>query len=319
MALAPLALVQVGCSSSKGAPSGETPSPDSGAVDSAVAVPEQDAGGDAESAPTGLSLTWNVNLRSIPIGLGEGDAGDAAAPAQPVPGVTACVMPMASIPCATTDSTGTFTLSGLPASTDLVVTLVATGFRSIAVPIQTSTGAMNATTSPLTMMKTSDPDPSIGATIDWADAGQLQFFALGPGALLPGAGPEGAPGASVTLAPAPVGGVGPLFLTDENTFDASAKALIDVAGVVYNVTPGTYSLTFGDPAGDCEPIASPFAGWGYPGATHDVTFPILAGYTTTAGVYCTPNTQADAGPDGAVDAAFDAAGPADAAADGPAE
>jgi hypothetical protein len=302
----------LGCSSSKSS-GGEAPGgDDSGTPDSAANVPEA-GGGDDAATTTGLSLTWNVNVQSPAVGTGELDAGDASTAAVPVVGVNVCVNQMPTIPCVTTDSTGTFTLTGLPSATDLVVTLVATGYRALALPVLTGTSAMNATTSPIGMAKSTDPDPSIGTTVDWADAGQVQFFALGPGAFLPGTGPVGDPGTSVTLAPKT--GVGPLFLTDQNTFDAGATVLIDVAGGIYNVIPGHYALTFNDPTGDCEPISAPFAGWGYPGTAHAVTFPVLAGYTTTAGVYCTKNAHADGGVDAAVDAGSGDASPADASSD----
>jgi hypothetical protein len=308
-------VAHLGCSSKGSPPPGETSGDDSGAPDSAAVVEEAgaEAAGDGLAA-TGLTLTWKVNVQSPEPGNGQADAGDASAnAAQPVPGVAVCVNQMPAVACTTTDSTGTFTLAGLPASTDIVVTLVASGYHSLALAVRTSTATMNALTTPIAMSKTSDPDPSIGVAIDWADAGQVQFFALGSGAFVPGTGPVGDPGTSVTLMPA--GGVGPLFLTDQNTFDAAATTLIDVAGAVYNVAPGNYTLTFDDPTGDCEPIASPFAGWGYPGSAHDVTLPVLQGFTTTAGVYCTKNAHSDGGADAAAEAASADAGAADGSSD----
>jgi len=307
-------VAHLGCSSSKSAsPAGETPGDDSGAADSAATTVEE-ASTEAQAA-TGLSLTWKVNVQSPALGGGELDAGDAAAsPAVPVVSATVCVNGMAAIPCTTTDSTGTFTLAGLPASTELVVTVVATGYRSIALPIVTGTSVMNAASEPVAMQKSTDPEPSIGPPIDWADAGVVDFFALGPGAIVPGSGPEGVPGAAVALAP--TSGVGPEFLTDQNTFEAGAT-LIDVAGVIYNVTPGNYTLTFTDPSGDCEPITTPFPAWGYPGTAHDVTFPVLKGFVTTAGVYCTPTGQArtDGGSDAASEVSSGDAAPPDASSD----
>jgi hypothetical protein len=84
---------------------------------------------------------------------------------------------------------------------------------------------------------------------------------------------------------------------------------------VYNVAPGNYTLTFDDPTGDCEPIAAPFAGWGYPGTAHDVTFPVLQGYITTAGVYCSKNAPGGADGGGSGDAGLVDASPQDASSD----
>jgi hypothetical protein len=302
---------QFGCSST----SGSSPPSEGGAGD--VAVPDSMAVEDGASAECaageagmpGLTLTWQVVVQAPSPGTGEPDAGDAsaAAAALPVAGAMVCVDQRTDIACATTDSTGRFTLSGLPAATRILVTVDAAGYRSIALPVETS-APVDATRTPVSMARATDPSPPIGETVDWANEGQVEFFAIGPGAI-GGSGPVGDPGTRVTLTP--MSGTGPLFLTDQNTFDAGAAALIDVAGVAFNVTPGSYALTFDDPTGDCEPITQPFAGWGYPGSTHQVTFPVLKGYTTLVGVYCAKTTQTGGGAD-----AGDAGSPLDGASDG---
>lgn len=248
---------------------------------------------------SGLSLAWQVvRERSAP-GIGESDAGSDAATV-PVVGAQVCVNGMASIPCAITDSSGKFTLSGLPPTTNVAVTVNATGYRSAVLPISVGTTPMVGTTGPVSMLSAGDPDPSIGTTIDWTDKGQVVFFVLGPGALTPDSGPIGDPGAMVTLSPS--SGVGPLFLTDQNTFAADAQALIDVGGAVYNVSPGSYTLAVNDPTGNCQPVLYPFPGWGYPGTAHEVAFPVLEGYVTVVGEYCTKNASGTPGDASASDA-----------------
>jgi hypothetical protein len=294
-----------GCSSSsanQSQPDAE-PAGDGGVPDSAEGL---DAGmdavgmvGDADAAPSGLTLRWSVVVQTPPFGSGEPDASAARAP---LAGVSVCVNGMAAIPCATTDATGIFTLTGLVPSTNIVLTATKTGYRSVAAPVTTGTMAMDATTTPFAMSSTTDPDPPFGGAIDWTNKGQVLFFAIGMGAIVPDSGPVGDPGAMVSLSPA--SGTGPVFLTDGNTFDASAPSLIDAAGAFFNVAAGTYALTLSDPTGDCEPISSPFAAWGYPATGHKVTFPVLAGYETTVGMYCSKTTSpaSDASAEGAADA-----------------
>jgi hypothetical protein len=286
------AVAAAGCSSSS---NGSAPQPDAaseasvidtGAVDGANVEPDS---GEAAAAPV-VSVTWQIVAQVPAVGTGESDGGART----PISGVKVCIYQMASIPCATTDGSGTFTLTGVPAKGNFVLVADKEGYRSIASPIVTAGLNLNGLSSPLAMALATAPDPGIDGGVDWTGKGQIQFFALGPGAIFPDGGPEGVPGATVTLSPE--SGVS-LFLTDQNTFDFAATKLVDVAGVAYDVTPGTYTLTFDAPDNDCEAIAAPFAGWGYPAAAHQVTFPVIAGYTTGTGVYCAP-TGSSTPPDG---------------------
>jgi hypothetical protein len=281
-----MALSEVGCSSSS---NGAAPAIDSGSPDTAVEDTGSDdvatkADGAGAAAPSGVTLTWKVQSATVAAGVGDASTGAAATP---LAGVKVCAYPMASIPCVTTDATGVFVLPGLPAATPVAITLDKDGYRSLLAPVLMAT-SHDETAEPISMTKTTDPDPPIGKAIDWTGKGQVEFFVLGQGAFLVDAGPEGDPGAMVTLAP--MSGDGPFFITDQNTFDASAKTLIDALGAAYNLPAGSYSLTFADATHDCEPLVAGFGGWGYPGAAHEVTFPIVAGYTTIVGEYCPPVT-----------------------------
>lgn len=307
-----------GCSSSSGTGNGAGPG-DAAAVEAAsgdgdvgdAASPTSDAG-DGDVTSSGVSVRFQVVVQVPVRGVGPVDAG--AAP--PIVGATACVHGMPSIPCATTDATGIFELTGLPSPANLTVTIDQTGYRSLALVLATSGAAIDGVargTGPLALFKTSDGDPPVGTTIDWTK-GQVEFFAIGPGALSPGSNlPAGVPGATVTLTPA--GGFGPVFLTDQNTFDAGATKLIDAIGFAWNLAAGEYTLTVAAPSNDCEAILNPFTAWGYPGesGSHEVKFPILAGYTTLVGEYCGAPLASDAGTsDGA--APITDAGPHDGAA-----
>jgi hypothetical protein len=291
-----------GCSSSSAGgaapqPDAAAPGPDTGTED--AETPVVDAAGDAGDAGAKVvTLTWQVAAQLPPLGSGGADAGAA----QPIAGAKVCVNAVPSIACVTTDAQGSFMLPGLPAVGDVVVTIDAAGYRSVALAVATMGASVAGTIGPIVMPSASAPDPAIGATVDWANKGQVEFFALGPGALVPDGGAEGVPGATVTFAP--MSGVGPVFVTDQNTFDASAPSLIDAIGAVYNVDPGNYSLTIDAPANDCESISFPLTGYGYPGAAHQVKFPVLKGYTTFVGEYCAAIATIG-GPDATADGAAD--------------
>jgi hypothetical protein len=316
MALASLgaiavAIAEAACSSSSssaGAPTVDAATGDTAAPEDDVTVPD----GATPTPPTGdagtptVSLSWQIATQVPALGAGEPDAAsDAGAP--PVSGAKVCIYQMATIPCATTDATGHFTLTGLPLGSQLLMTVDKAGYRSVAEPIVTpgadaGVAEIAVTTGAIGMALVSDAAPPVGAAIDWTTTGQIQFFALGTGAIT-GVGPVGAPGTTVTMAP--MSGVGPAFLTADNTFDASATTLIDVVGAFYNVAPGSYTLTMNGPGVDCEPITAPVTAYGYPGAAHQVTLPVIAGYTTTGGEYCGTTSVPGAGDAG--DAAADGA------------
>jgi hypothetical protein len=300
-----LGVLQGGCSSSTSAAPADagpgdtgTTTPNGDDAEPGDALAAQPDAGDAGSP--GVNVTWQITVRAPAFGQGPSDA---SAPATPLAGVSVCVYQMAGVPCVTTDAQGAFTLKGVPAQGEFVITADKAGYRSLAQPMVTMGVNVNAATvGPLAMAAVSDPDPPVGAAIDWVNKGQVEFFVLGPGALVPDSGPEGVPGATVTFTPA--SGVGPVFLSDENSFDASAKTLIDALGGVYNVDPGNYTLTFTAANADCENIVVPVEGFGYPGGAHQVTFPVIKGYTTTVGTFCNATSavvSTDAGADGASD------------------
>jgi hypothetical protein len=306
-------LAESGCSSSSGG--GGT-------------AAQKDTGKEAGAA--GFSLKWNIYYTSPGAGNGRSDAAPDAGPV-PVPGVKVCVYQQPSIPCVMSDADGVYTLEGLPPLQDIAITYEKDGFRPTLKAIETASTDTDATGNPTYFEPATDADPPIGSAVDWTDKGWVSFFALGPGALNGDAGSTvkivGDPGATVTISPQ--SGVGPLFVTDDNQFDTSATKLIDLSGYVFNVDPGTYTMTFTDPNNDCEPISFPFGGWGYPGDSHNLSFPVVKGFgTELVGVICTPNSVI-AGGDGGTSApdasgstgsddggSLDASPSADAAGDG---
>jgi hypothetical protein len=270
-----------------------------------------DGGGDAAGeggavvVPQGRTLLWNVVANIDPgdggapdaggedaSDAGDGgaaaDAGDAAPPAttMPVAGAQVCVHQNAVIPCATTAADGTFTLSGLPSFTNVVLTVLKDGYRPTLRPIETASTDMDGTARPIALTSATAPDPAVPVTIDWQNKGQLTLFAIGP---LVDAGPNaygGDFGASVALTPA--SGSGPFFIHDDGTYALTATSFVGVAALYDNLDPGTYELTYTDAIHDCAPILSPFGQYGFPAPPTSVEFPIVAGYITgPVGIFCT--------------------------------
>jgi len=84
-----------------------------------------------------------------------------------------CVYRNDSIPCATTAADGTFTLSGLPLQTDLVITVVKDGYRSTMRPIETASTNMGGAGNAISLTPVTAPDPPVPVTVDWQNKGQL--------------------------------------------------------------------------------------------------------------------------------------------------
>lgn len=313
----------VGCSSSS---EGAVLEPEAG-IDAATPVsdanpnpnpgPPREASVDAE-AP-GWALLWNVVTSPPTPEAGAGDAGStgagttdasvdanvdanvdsasdggAASSNVPVPGATVCVYQRPSIPCVTTGQDGTFTLNGVPAQTDIVITIQKDGYRPVLRAVETASGNMDGTGNPTVLTPTTAASPvssaptavpPIPATIDWQNKGQVTFFAIAP---LPDAGNKfgGDPGATIALTPA--SGSGPYFFHDDGTYVPDASSLVGAAGEYVNLDPGNYVATFTDSNHTCAPISFPFAEWGYPMPPTSVKFPVLAGYITgPIGIFCT--------------------------------
>jgi hypothetical protein len=251
-------------------------------------------GGSAESGPSGdasggsgtVSLTWQVISVHL-AGSGNPDAGQNAGDGGQtgVSDVTVCVHGHGEVPCVTTASDGTFVLPGLPPATDVAVTFNKDGYISVLKPIETARTDMQ-TTNPIAMARSSDPTPDVGFPIDRQQKGAIVFFAIAP----PpdgGAGFTADLGATATLTPA--SGNGPLYVGENNFFDAGLMSITPGGiGEYFNVDPGDYTLTIHDSKHDCAPISFPFGGWGYPSPPQSVKFPVLAGYATAGvGFFCT--------------------------------
>lgn len=270
---------------------------------------EAGAGAEATtSAPTTYSLQWEVVLgvgpaadsgtttdaapadaAAVSTADDGGDDGGGSAGSIPIPGAQVCVYQNSAIPCTTTAADGTFTLAGLPGGANLAVTVNKAGYVPTMLAISTARTDMDARSNPIFLNSTSAPTPGLDITMDWANTGQVIAFAIGPA---PDGGNSypGDPGATVAMSP--MSGSGPFYENAQGQYVPTATSFLDFFATYFNVAPGMYTLTYTDPRNDCEGIAFPFGGWGYPGpqGSHSITFPVVAGYSTgIVGVLCTPS------------------------------
>jgi hypothetical protein len=238
-----------------------------------AAEPEAEAAVDGDSA--------DATSSGVP------DASDGGG--QGIEGVEVCVYQKSSIPCVMTDKNGIFTLTGLPAFTDIVLTLKKSGYLPNLKPIETASDDMDGLSTGQAISMGGGAAPTLPLTVDWLGKGQVIFFAVTLGPTGNPSESVGDVGATVTLSPA--SSDGPYYLGPQNTLEPSATSIVDTAGLFFNLDPGTYEVTFHDPTKDCAPISTQFGGFGFPSPPSSVKFPILAGYLTNGiGVACTPKS-----------------------------
>ena len=226
-------------------------------------------------------------------GGGDVDAGDASGGAvdlsnlPPLAGVQVCIYQNSSAPCVTTQADGTFTMSGLPVRSPVVLAFTKSGFNSYLLPIETASTDMDGRGSPIVM---DPPGSTPGGITDDATKGIVEAFAVAAGAGDAGGSFVAVPGTQVALSP--MTGSGPYFFGPDNQYDNLGTSFVDTTALYYNVDPGTYTLTYTNSAFDCEPISFPFGDFGIPVTTpaHSVKIVVGANYVTgIVGVLCTPN------------------------------
>jgi len=218
-------------------------------------------------------------------GATAGDGGIAAAlgAAMPLPGVEVCVYQDSSIPCATTQADGSFTMTGLPMRTNLALTLKKSGYYSYLLPIQTASADMDGRSNPAQMAPSGGPAPDLGIAVDLQNKGLIQIVAIafgGTAAMVDAGAFTTVPGTKVSLSP--MSGNGPYFINGSDEFDLSATSFVGIAANYYNVAAGNYTLTFSNPGFDCEPVLFPFGQFGWPLTTpaHSIGVLVVPGYIT---------------------------------------
>jgi hypothetical protein len=272
---------------------------DAGAQDSSVdtgapadgAVDDSGGGGSLSTLFSGDATVGAADGSSSD----EGGGGVSSLP--PLPGVTICIYQNSAIACATSAADGTFTLTGLPIRGDLVLELKKDGYQSILLPIETASSDMDGRGNPLYMSPNASP-PQVGEAIDQTNKGTINAFAVQLDSN--GVDLHSVPGTTVTLSPS--SGIGPYFVNDNGSIDLTSTGYTGQTALFYNVDPGTYTLTYANPAFDCEPISFPFGQFGFPITTpaHSLKIITAAGYVTgIVGVLCTPDAKivaTDGGP-----------------------
>ncbi len=254
-------------------------------TDAAVADAPGDAPTDAESDASIMDASSALTDADSDGGepSGTADAGDGGV--IPLEGLEVCVYQDASIPCVMTDSTGRFTIGGLSAMSDIVISLKKTGYRPTLLAIETgSTNMDGSAAGPYPIPRMGGSPSSSPVAVDLSTKGMAVFFAIGQGAV---GGLGDGVGTMVSLSPAT--GNGPYFIDDHGALDPSATSVVAQNGVYFNLAPGMYQIAFDDPNHDCASLSIPF-GFGFSTSlANSVKFPIVAGYQTgPIGVLCTP-------------------------------
>ncbi len=216
-------------------------------------------------------------------------AGGAAGGYQSLAGVSVCVYQNRAIPCVTTDANGIFTISGLPASSEIALTFHREGYvpvlTAIATP-NTNIDGLSGAGSPL-LMASSTASSMTPVVIDVSNKGLVTVVAVIPGASGKPTDATGDVGAKINLSP--MTGNGPYFLDQTNAaIVPSATSMVYEGAVYFNLDPGDYEITIDDPDHSCSPLSPIIGLYGYPAPPTSVKFPIVAGYSTSAvGFYCT--------------------------------
>jgi hypothetical protein len=148
--------------------------------------------GRTQSADAGatIKLSWQVVLQpalsteSLDGGSDGADSGAAAsssdAGVQGVSGVEVCVYGRSDIPCVATRTDGQFTLPGLPATSEVAVTLRKAGYVPLLLPLETPNTDMDANAfgaAPIGMALASAPLP-ISMPVDLTDKGMVVAIAV---------------------------------------------------------------------------------------------------------------------------------------------
>jgi hypothetical protein len=227
----------------------------------------------------GFNLEWSVTNGAALAGTD----GGAPPPLSGLAGVKVCVHDMPEIACATTDAKGEFELLGLPALTNIVLTLDKEGFVPASKSIQTASTDMNVNGSSILMFGATTLQAPDGFE-QVPNTGSVDFFAIGP--------TDADPNTFVILsdvgvALSPSRGERPFFSDARGVYDPTAKSTVGGFGFFLNLPPGEYTLTFTDEKHDCAPVSAPIAGFGIPVPPTSVKFTVLAGYLTEeVGLYC---------------------------------
>jgi hypothetical protein len=158
----------------------------------------------------------------------------------PLPGVQVCLLDNTGVACATSGADGGFALSDLPEQEYYLVALSKSGYQSVlraAAPLEVLTPTVLFTDEQAGASYT-----AAGGSYPETATGSIGFSAgsiNAQGEVVP------VQGYSVSLTPVPAPAVDPVYADESRALDTALQASSSAGwGVIYNVTPGDYMLTF---------------------------------------------------------------------------
>ncbi len=197
--------------------------------------PALDAGDFDANFPAG-TLTINGTLTEL----------TAAGAGGPVVGATVCVIVPVGGPCMTSGADGTFTATGIPAGTEMLVELNAPMYQPALATV--TSGAIDVDFAYL-MVKRSTVRLLGGALTLAIDATKGQIFVQSGNA------------AGTTVALAPLSGTGPYYSTAAGLpSPALTETTTSGAAIFANVAPGDYVVTFANATLTCDPTGFSWSG-----------------------------------------------------------
>jgi hypothetical protein len=229
-----------------------------------------------DSSNDDVSLDWQV------IGY-DAAAGDTAK----VRGATVCVDDHPEVECQQTDADGLFTLTGLPADSDIVLTVKKSGYVPGIKLVHTDTSNAIGGAAGFLLVREADL-PTTDGELDLKNTGVVSFFVFNSSN---GSSPVALPGVKVALSPEVE--TRPLYQASDGTYDASLRATPEAdnftGGLFLNVPPGEYKLSFTPPSGyTCGVIG--YGTWGVAvEGEQAVRLTVQAGYfSSSLGMDCLP-------------------------------
>jgi hypothetical protein len=193
----------------------------------------------------------------------------------PVTGMQVCVYGDSSVPCATTDQFGAYTITGMEADKEILLEFTKLNYFPALVTVKTRPTPINIGEFPAPTTGEASLFASIaGVTLDSAK-GQMLATAVQPGS---GGGFVGQDGVTITVTPD--SGAGPFFTDDQNLPDLTLTTTgPNGLGLWANVNPGDVQVAFTHPTKTCTPLAMAWPGT----AANAVRMTVVAGYLVGGG------------------------------------
>ncbi len=195
-----------------------------------------------------------------------------------LPGASICARSLetnAALACTTSGDEGSFTLSGVPANSQVMVVFQRDTFFPSLRAMATATSDIMLPENENVMLTAAKPQMLFGTPAD-ATTGHVAFSVTSPGA-------QTAPAVSVTMTAFSGGTATPIYLDANGSPAVGASA--GQSGGFANVPAGYYELRFGHASVMCTASGL----YGYPATVYQdptsgqavVVVPVLAGYVTT--------------------------------------